>query len=363
MDQNVQLIVSQHFSSPFKFFMLYFRDKGVNTLTIHLSILEQSMLSEGQTAKEALDLTIEMAKLADELGYRRFWVAEHHGSEKLASSTPEILMAHLASQTKRIRIGSGGIMLPHYSAYKIAENAKLLEALFPERIDIGLGRAPGGSQVAHLALRDGQPRHHDIFPEQVEDLRHYLHDRKTQFPVYAAPSIETVPAVWMLGSSPSSAQLAAAQGLPYMYAQFISGNQEIGTYAASLYHQQFNRSGETDAPENAVSIFFSCAETEEEAERIAQGFDYAMLWLETGRANQGTPSPETIAKEPLSAFEMERIKHNRSRMIVGTPKSCKQQIEALAQAYGAKEVMLVMIAYDYADKMKAYQLIADEMLN
>lgn len=336
-------------------------------MSIRLSILEQSMLSEGQTAKEALDKTVEMAKLADELGFERFWVAEHHGSRKLASSTPEILMAHIANETERIRIGSGGVMLPHYSPYKIAENFKLLEALYPGRIDAGVGRAPGGSQLVHYALREGQPRNVDVFPDQVKELRSYLNDdvtgAKLHPKLYAAPEIDTKPRVWMLGSSPSSAQLAAEQGLPYMYAQFISGSEAIGTYATSLYHQQYNRAGEEDTPENAVSIFFACAETEEEAERIAQGFDYSMLWLETGKTSEGTPSPETIAAYNASPSEIARMKQNRSRMIVGTPQSAKRQIEALAEKYAAKEVMLVMITYDYDDKLEAYRLIAKEMLD
>ena len=134
-----------------------------------LSILEQSMVSEGQTAEHALHKTLEMAQLADELGFERFWVAEHHGSDRLASSTPEILMAHIASQTERIRVGSGGVMLPHYSAYKVAENMKLLAALYPGRIDAGMGRAPGGSQLVHYALREGNPRRMDVFPDQIRE--------------------------------------------------------------------------------------------------------------------------------------------------------------------------------------------------
>lgn len=331
-----------------------------------LSILEQSMVSEGQTAEHTLHKTLEMAQLADELGFERFWVAEHHGSDRLASSTPEILMAHIASQTERIRVGSGGVMLPHYSAYKVAENMKLLAALYPGRIDAGMGRAPGGSQLVHYALREGNPRRTDVFPDQIRELRSYLNDEpvgaKMHPSLYAAPRVSTPPEVWMLGSSPSSALLAAEQGLPYMYAQFISGDERVGTEATALYHQRYNRAGQYDTPRNAVSIFFACADTEEEAERIAQAFDYSMLWLETGKTSNGTPSPETIAAYEPSIGEIARMKTNRSRIIVGTPQTAKAQIEVLARAYAADEVMLAMIAYDYDDKLTAYRLIAEAML-
>lgn len=332
-------------------------------MSIRLSILEQSQISEGQDVRDTLDYTVKLAEQAEDLGFFRFWVAEHHGSDKLASSTPEILMARIAATTKRIRVGSGGVMLPHYSAYKVAENFKLLEALYPGRIDAGLGRAPGGSQATNYALRDGLPRQTDVFPEQIKDLRNYLNNKPGSYgDLIAAPVIKTKPEVWMLGSSPNSAGLAAREGLPYMFAQFISGDERIGMQAAQIYHQNFNPLGEVETAENAVSIFFACGETEEEAERIAASFDLAMIMLETGQANAGTPSQETIANYNYSAAERIRVKENRSRIIVGTKETAKKQIEALAKKYGAKEVMLAMITFDYEDKLKAYRLIAEAML-
>lgn len=336
-------------------------------MTLKLSILEQAQVSENQSIKETFDYTVKLAEQADKLGFERFWVAEHHGSDKLVSSSPEILMAHLAAKTERIRIGSGGIMLPHYSAYKVAENVRLLELMHPGRIDVGLGRAPGGNHLSNFALRDGSPRQYDPFAEQIKDLRLYLKGELPRSHQYAgliaAPDIKEKPAMWMLGSSPHSAVLAAQEGLPYMYAQFISGNQTIGTQAAQMYHENFNsESGEVSQAENAVSIFFACGETEEEAERIASSFDLAMLMLETGQSGLGTPSPETVRNYRFSASDQARIKENRSRIIVGTKESAREQIEALAHAYGAKEVMLAMITHDYEDKLKSYRLIAEAML-
>lgn len=334
-------------------------------MAIKLSILDQSPISEGSNAIEALKNTAQLAQKAEEWGYTRFWVSEHHDTTRLAGSSPEVLIAHLAAMTSTIRIGSGGVMLPHYSAYKVAENFKLLEALYPGRIDAGVGRAPGGMPRATYALHNGSYRDANIFPQQVNDLLMYLNDTMPADHPYtglqATPVTETAPPVWVLGSSPSSGLLAAEKGLPYMFAQFING--EGGPSYAARYREQFQPSDYLQQPEQAVAIFFACAETEEEAERIVSSLDLSRIMLEQGIPSNGTPSPETARAYPYSHYEQLRVLENRKRMIVGTPKTVRAQIEQLAEDYGANEVMLVMIAYDFQDKLKSYELIAKEMLS
>lgn len=334
-------------------------------MTIKLSILDQSPISEGSNAMESLKQTAILAQKAEEWGYSRFWVSEHHDATTLAGSSPEILISHLASVTSTIRLGTGGVMLPHYSAYKVAENFKLLEALFPGRIDAGVGRAPGGMPRATYALHNGSYRDVNKFPEQVDDLLMYLNDaipaNHAYYGLKATPITEAAPPVWMLGSSQSSAFLAAEKGLPYMFAQFING--EGGPSYANHYRKRFQPSAYLQKPEQAVAVFFACAETEEEAERIISSLDLSMIMLEQGMPSKGTPSPEKALAYSYSHYEQQRVLENRERMIIGTPKMVRKEIEKIAEEYNAVEVMLVMIAYDFQDKLKSYELIAEEMLN
>lgn len=333
-------------------------------MSIKLSILDQSPISEGSDAMEALKQTSLFAQKAEQWGYTRFWVSEHHDTKTLAGSSPEVLMAHLATVTSSIRIGSGGVMLPHYSAYKVAENFKLLEALFPGRIDAGIGRAPGGMPRATYALHDGAYRDVHKFPSQVDELDMYLNDRlPSDHPYYglkATPVTKAAPPIWMLGSSPNSAALAAEKGLPYMYAQFING--ESGPSSAAYYQREFQPSEVLQKPKQAVAVFFACAETEQEAERIISSLDLSILMMVQGMPSKGTPSPETAMDYPYSDFEKEFVLDNRKRMIIGTPKTVRAQVEKLAAEFGADEVMLVMRAYDFQDKLRSYELIAKEML-
>ncbi|QPA32634.1 LLM class flavin-dependent oxidoreductase [Thermaerobacillus caldiproteolyticus] len=328
-----------------------------------LSVLDQSPISEGMTAEEALLNTVKLAQFVEQLGYARFWVSEHHDTNSLAGSSPEVLMAHLCAKTTRIRIGSGGVMLPHYSAYKVAENFKVLEGLHPGRIDLGVGRAPGGMPIATLALHDGKRRDVDRYPEQIDDLLAYLHnDLKEEHPFYglkATPNIQTSPDVWLLGSSASSALLAAQKGLPFVFAQFING--EGGEYYTKLYRERFVPSKYLDKPRNMVAIFAICAETEEKAERIASSLDLSLLRIEQGIVSFGTPSPETAAAYRYSPFELKRIQENRKRMIVGTPRQIKEQLFRLSEAYETDEIMLVTITYDFQDKLTSFELIAKEI--
>lgn len=333
-------------------------------MTIKLSVLDQSPISEGMSPKEALNHTVELAQFVEKLGFTRFWVSEHHDSPSLAGSSPEVLIAHLAQNTSKIRVGSGGVMLPHYSSYKVAENFRLLEGLNPGRIDLGLGRAPGGMPMASMALSEGKHRDVHRYPEQIDELLGYLTDSLPDSHPYqgltAAPMIQTMPEVWLLGSSPSSAMLAAQKGLPYTFAQFING--EGGPQYTEAYRNNFVSSQYLDKPKNTVAVFTICAETDEEAERVASSIDLSLIMLEQGMRSNGTPSPEKAATYQYSSFELARVRENRKRMIVGNPEKVKREIIQLSEAYQTDEIMLVSITYDFQDKLKSFQLIADALL-
>ncbi|MBW3114799.1 LLM class flavin-dependent oxidoreductase [Bacillus sp. MCCB 382] len=331
---------------------------------LKLSVLDQSPIAEGMSPQEALNNTVKLAQHTEKLGFERFWVSEHHDSTSLAGSSPEVLIAHLAQNTSRIRVGSGGVMLPHYSSYKVAENFRLLEGLNPNRIDLGLGRAPGGMPMATMALHDGKPRDVNRYPEQIDDLLGYLTDSLPDAHPYqgltAAPMIKTMPEVWMLGSSPSSAMLAAQKGLPYTFAQFING--EGGPQYTQAYRNNFVPSEYLKEPKNIVAVFAICAETDEEAERVASSIDLSILMIEQGMRSNGTPSPEKAAAYQYTPFEEMRVRENRKRMVVGGPKKVREKLLALSEQYQTDEIMLVSITYDFNDKLKSFELIANELL-
>ncbi|WP_409251727.1 LLM class flavin-dependent oxidoreductase [Bacillus sp. SCS-153A] len=333
-------------------------------MTLKLSVLDQSPIAEGMSPETALENTVKLAKYAEELGFSRFWVSEHHDTTTLAGSSPEVLIAHLAAKTERIRIGSGGIMLPHYSSYKVAENFRVLEGLNPGRIDLGIGRAPGGMPRASLALNNGSYRNVNQYPEQIDDLLGYLMDELPDNNPYeglqATPKISTIPEVWMLGSSPSSAVLAAQKGLPYTFAQFING--EGGPQYTKDYRSHFIPSKLLSRPRNMTAVFVICAETDEEAERIATSIDLSLIMVEQGMRSNGTPSPEKAAAYQYSRFEKARVLENRKRMIVGNPQVVKKRLMELSEQYETDEIMLVTITHDFKDKVKSFELIAEEVL-
>jgi len=333
-------------------------------MKIKLSVLDQSPISEGQTAEEALKQTVQLAQFVEKLGYERFWVSEHHDTTGLAGSSPEVLISYIAAKTKTIRVGSGGVMLPHYSPYKVAENFKVLAGLVPNRVDLGIGRAPGGMPRATIALQGGRNRNVDQYPEQVEELLAYLNDDLDKdhmlYGLKATPIVEAIPEVWLLGSSPSSAQLAANLGLPYTFALFING--EGGEYYMNMYLRHFKPSKYLKKPKNMTAVFAICAETDEEAEKIASSIDLSFLLLEQGIPSLGTPSPEKAAQYEYSPYELARIQENRKRMIIGNPKKVKEEIIQLCERYETDEIMLATITYDFNDKLKSFELIANELL-
>lgn len=328
---------------------------------IKLSVLDQSPIPDGSTAAKAFSHTVTLAQEVEKLGYTRFWVSEHHNSVSLAGSSPEILISHIAAKTERMRVGSGGVMLPHYSPYKVAENFRVLEALYPNRIDLGVGRAPGGMPIATRALQEGKMVSLDQYPEQIADVAMYLHDQVPENHHYAnlkaTPVIPTSPDMWLLGSSGESAKIAAQQGASFAFAQFINGYG--GPEVMEAYKKQFQPSYLGDKPKSIVAIFVICGETTEEAEKIASSLDLSILLLEQGKRTTGTPSIETAQNYSYSAYDLFRIKENRQRMIVGDPSSVKEQIVNLSKAYNTDEFMIVTITHRFEDKLNSYRLLAN----
>ncbi|AGT31963.1 hypothetical protein M493_08420 [Geobacillus genomosp. 3] len=330
-------------------------------MALQLSVLDQSPIAEGMTAEEALENTVKLAQHVEQLGYKRFWVSEHHDTNSLAGSSPEVLLGHIGAKTATIRIGSGGVMLPHYSPYKVAENFHVLAGLHPGRVDLGVGRAPGGMPRATIALQGDRRRPVDRYPEQLDDLLGYLYDALPPVhPLYgvkATPIVQSPPELWLLGSSSETAKLAADKGLPYVFALFING--EGGEHYMRLYRDRFVPSPYLAEPRGMVAVFAICAETDEKAEWIAGSLDLTLLMIEQGMAVNGTPSPEKAAAYPYSPYERKRVEDNRRRMIVGSPARIKDQLYRLSEAYETEEIMLVTITYDFNDKLASFRLIAE----
>ena len=316
---------------------------------LRIGILDQSPIPEGCTAGDALRNSIDLARLADSLGYTRYWVAEHHGTRGLACASPEALIGPIAAATSRLRVGSGGVMLPHYSPFKVAETFSMLIGLFPDRIDLGIGRAAGTTpKVAFALQRDRRQAAPDDFREQLDELLNYLGNR-TQFR-FASPEL------WLLGSSQDSAFWAAELGLPYAFADFINPD---GAPLARYYRQRFTPSSETPSPRTGVASWAICAETDAEAERLSLSFRMMMTLLFRGQSIQ-VPTVER-AQQFLEEEQLlpDQVPVGR-RIITGTPARVREAIEAVARSYEAEEVLIVNILHDHAARRRSYELIAKE---
>jgi len=322
---------------------------------MQLSVLDQSPIRQGGSAAQAFQETLELAQFTEALGFHRFWVSEHHSTDALAGSAPEILMAALAQHTRHIRIGSGGIMLPHYSPYKVAEIANTLACLYPERIDLGVGRAPGTDMISARALSiDGKTRF-DKFPEQVKNLQSMLYD--ADFRPTVKPQASVAPNLWMLGSSPDSAVLAGQRGLPYNFALFI--NPHMDTRILEYYQQRFEPSPQCPKPYSSLTVNVICAETEQEAKRLALSRQISFLRFATGKGDSRICTPEEAASVVLSADEQAFVDQRSSHAAIGTPEQVRDKLFSLADAFGADELMTVTITHDFEARKRSYELLAD----
>ncbi len=330
-----------------------------------ISMLDHTQVSEGRTVQDTLAEAVQLAQLGEQLGYHRFWLSEHHASKALASSSPEILIAHVASQTSRIRVGSGGIMLPHYSAYKVAENFRLLEALYPSRIDAGLGRAPGGVPLATQALQEHKMMDIRYYPRQVEDLGAYLHDALPEDHRFrnlqAQPSVDTAPEVWLLGSSDESARIAADKGAAYAFAQFFG--TPGGEAAIRYYRENFRPSVMNDhKPHTMIAVSVFCADTEEEARRLSVSAELFFTQLTKGAELPFFPSVETAERFPYTPYDEYQIATRRQNTILGTPTQVREQLHAIQNRYDADEIMIVGMIHDFEARKRSFQLTAEALL-
>ncbi|HEY4095063.1 MAG TPA: LLM class flavin-dependent oxidoreductase [Baekduia sp.] len=328
---------------------------------LRLSVLDQSPIPEGSTGADALRNTIDLAQLADRLGYHRYWVSEHHGGPMLAGPAPEALIGPIAAATQRIRVGSGGVMLPHYSPLKVAESFSLLAGLFPERIDLGLGRASGTDPLTTFALqRDRRTAMPDDFPEQLVELLAYFNDTFPdghRFAHLAAslPGRPEAPEPWLLGSSPQSAIWAAQLGLPYAFADFIN---PAGAGIAADYRARFEHSERHMEPKTVVAAWILAADTEEEAQRLAASHRMAFTMLRQGRLI-AVPPPEKALRFLESQGRPTNGNVPGRRGIVGAIDKVRAQVEQLADDYKADEVIVVTITHDHEARRHSYELLAD----
>lgn len=329
--------------------------------TLHLSVLDQSPVRAGGTAREALLATVELARAADRLGYSRYWLAEHHNSNTLASASPEVLIPVVAGATERIRVGSGGVMLTHYSALKVAEQFRMLETLFPGRIDIGLGRAPGSDGHTANALRHGPgalPL--EAYPSQVADLIAYMGDTIPEGHrfrgIRAIPAGDSMPAPWLLGSAYDSAQFAAQLGIGFAFAQFISpdGGQKV----VQAYRDQFRPSALLAEPRVIIGTPALCADTEAEAHRIGMSRHLMRLRRAEGRPSNGIPTIEEALGTSFIDPELDYIRYQQSLTVEGDPEQVREGLLALAAEYEVDELMIVTITHDYAHRIRSYELLA-----
>lgn len=328
-----------------------------------LSIVDQSPIPAGSTAADALQNSIDLARLADRLGYERYWVAEHHAMRSLASPAPEILLARLTGETRHIRLGSGGVLLPYYAPLKVAEAFRMLYALAPGRIDLGIGRAPGGTSLEmHALQRTPDPQFGRDFPQQVVDLWSFLNKGFPQSDQYAAihvsPDMPGAPELWMLGSSPASAELAAKLGLPYAFAHFIG--PEPVRVALEHYHSHVTREAATGAGRTILAVSAISAYTDAEAQRLFASL--RLVYRRMAENNRGPiPTPEEALTELATGPDPLRLRPTGEwpRAFVGTPESVRARLTAMAEALKVDELMIVTITHDHQARRRSYELLAE----
>ena len=329
---------------------------------MRLSVLDQSTVVTGRTPAQSIQESLRLARHCEALGYKRYWLAEHHNSASQAGTAPEVLMAAVAATTSRIRVGSAGIMLPHYSSLKVAEQFRVLEAIAPGRIDMGLGRAPGSDGRTAYALNPQAGTAADHFPEAVRDLLHWVRGETLVEghpfrEVGAQPAGPTAPEAWILGSSDYGAQVAAYFGLPYCFAHFITDGRGAEE-ALATYREGFRPSATLAAPHAAISVWAMAAESEADADRL---FASRALWR-LGRDRgvfEPLPSPEQAAAYLYSPAERARVDASRARAFAGTADQVVTRLRETAGSLGVEEVVILTTLHDAEARRRSYALIAE----
>ncbi|MCM3664153.1 LLM class flavin-dependent oxidoreductase [Mesobacillus subterraneus] len=328
-----------------------------------LSILDQAPISANQTAKEALEQSVLLAQAGERMGYTRYWIAEHHDMTGLACPAPEVMLPYIGAMTNKIRIGSGAVLLPHYKPYKVAEIYNMLSTLFPGRIDIGIGRAPGGSAEVTSALSDNFLQNVWKMPESLRDLLHFInndHEEDSDFAkISASPLPEVRPEQWLLGTSKKSALLAAEYGMAYAFGLFMS--EKDAAEILESYYESF-KPGSNNVPQSILTVSAICADTTEQAEEIALS---SLIWnIQRGNSEgqSGLPSIEDAKLYKLSHTEHEAVETMKKKMIIGDSRQVKHKLLELQKQYNTDEIMIVTNTYLAKDRIRSYELIAEGLL-
>lgn len=336
-------------------------------ILVKLGILDYAQIDEGSNAQKALHYSIELAQLAESLGYERFWMAEHHNVPAFASSSPEIIMMRLADATKRIRIGSGGVMMPHYSPYKVAENFRILEAFHPGRIDLGIGNTVGTAIVNRILNENKQAKLN--YEQSIVDVSKYLSDQVDEnhrfYEVTANPVVATKPQMWVLSTGVKNAKMAARQGIGYTFGLFpIAGIDKLNTgmKAAETYRREFQPSPFMREPKVSIAPFVVVAETNEQAKAYAEALDFWLLGTDNFNYLKAFPSVETAREHIYTEKEKAIMQANRTRMVVGDIESVTEQLNELITQFKADEVLVIPLMPGVEARKKAMKLLAGAFL-
>lgn len=325
-------------------------------MSVKLSILEQSPLPENATATAAIADTVALAKEADRLGYHRIWLSEHHNMPILQGSAPEVLLASIGARTTRIRLGSGGVMLPNHSAFRVAENFRMLEALYPSRVDCGIGRASGADRYSQSLLNPAPGAAGD-FVDQVDQLERYFHDECKR--AIAMPAVDSAPPMWLLsaGGHANSGLIAAEKGMGLAVALFI--NPDATVEAVQEYRKRFVPSREFAEPRVMIAINVVCAAEESRLQTLKKASDFFRLMRDTGHYPDSVPSSQTLERVQYSADQMSYLDRISNREVVGLPGEVREKLIERAARYEADEVMLTTMTHGIADKLETYRLLAE----
>ncbi|MEK4350807.1 LLM class flavin-dependent oxidoreductase [Paenibacillus sp. FSL R5-0475] len=329
-------------------------------MAITISVLDQSPIYPGETPEEAFQHTIKLAQLSEELGFHRFWVSEHHDSEQVAGSSPEVLISHLLAKTERIRIGSGGIMLQHYSPYKVAENFNVLSTLAPGRVDLGVGRAPGGLPRSTQALQQERTESPGL-TDKIIELEKYVHNRlEENHPLAglkAGPLPGIPPELYVLGASVGSAEIAAELGLPYVFSLFINSDKTVALDAIRAYRSGFV-SSQGRQPQAIIALALVVAETEEEAKELAGAHKLIRIQLASGKKlTVGTrEQAEEFARQSNETYTIEELEPEITK---GTKNSVREQLLALSEASGVEEFIITTNVQPFDKRFRSFELLSE----
>jgi len=329
---------------------------------LKLSILDQSPKSIGNTSQEALEASLQLAQHGDELGYTRYWIAEHHDMNGLSCPAPDVMLGMIGSHTKRIRIGSGAVLIPHYKPYNIAERYNLLATLFPGRVDLGIGRAPGGSAEASIALSGNFLENVRQVPDDLDELKSFFEKTFPEENIYShidpTPIPDISPQIWLLGTSEKSGQLAVEKQLPYTFGHFMS--EANGPEIVKRYKNNIKNDSILTSQSPIITVSVVCAETTEKAQELALSSQAWSVLSEKGY--HGIPSVQEVKTYTFTNEEKETIAKQREAMIIGNPGEVKEQLEHLQELYQTDEFMIITITHDYKARQKSYELLAKEIL-